>query len=66
MIFFILPMQKIAAPIRPTFMPTMQSYQFAMVDPTAQFEFTCLPEEPTAEPSDSEPVNGALNPPSES
>lgn len=49
-------------------MPSMQSYQFTMVDPTAQFEFTCLPEpeEPTAQPSDSEPVNGAPNPTSES
>ena len=43
-------------------MPSMQSYQFAMVDPTAQFEFTCLPEEPIGQPSDSEPVNGAQNP----
>lgn len=43
-------------------MPSMQSYQFAMVDPTAQFEFTCLPEESIAQPSDSEPANGAQNP----
>jgi len=29
-----------------------------MVDPTAQFEFTCPPEPPIAEPSDSTQTNG--------
>jgi hypothetical protein len=35
-------------------MPTIQSYQFTMVDPTAHFDFTCPPEEP----SDSNQPNG--------
>jgi hypothetical protein len=39
----------------------MQSYQFAMVDPTAQFEFTCPPEAPTTEPSDPNQINGDNN-----
>jgi hypothetical protein len=39
-------------------MPSMQSYQFAMVDPTAQFEFTCPPEAPITEPSDSSQAIG--------
>jgi hypothetical protein len=39
-------------------MPLVQSYQFAMVDPTAQFEFTCPPEAPMTEPSDSSQANG--------
>ncbi len=42
-------------------MPSVQSYQFAMVDPTAQFEFTCQPEPPIAEPSDSTQTNGDNN-----
>jgi hypothetical protein len=32
-----------------------------MVDPTAQFEFTCLPEPPMTEPSDANQANGDTN-----
>jgi hypothetical protein len=39
-------------------MPTIQSYQFTMVDPTAHFDFTCPPEEPITQPSDSSQPNG--------
>lgn len=43
-------------------MPTVQSYQFAMIDPTAQFEFTCLPEPSTTEPSDASQATGDTGP----
>lgn len=42
-------------------MSTIQSYQFAMVDPTAQFEFTCPTGDPITEPSDSSQINGDIN-----
>ena len=47
-------------------MPTMASYQFAMADPTAHFDFTCQPETPITQPSDSNQTNGDNNPPATS
>ncbi|CAF3928348.1 unnamed protein product [Rotaria sp. Silwood2] len=47
-----------AAPLRAPSMPSMQSYQFTMADPTANFDLTCLPETPITEPSDSNQANG--------
>ncbi|CAF4055369.1 unnamed protein product, partial [Adineta steineri] len=43
-----------AAAFRVPYMPTVQSYQFTMIDPTAHFDFTC----PTDEPSDPNQANG--------
>ncbi|CAF4107303.1 unnamed protein product, partial [Rotaria sordida] len=50
-----------AAPIRAPVMSSMQSYQFTMADPTANFDLTCLPETPITEPSDSNQANANHN-----
>ncbi|CAF1350004.1 unnamed protein product, partial [Rotaria sordida] len=49
------------APIRAPVMSSMQSYQFTMADPTANFDLTCLPETPITEPSDSNQANANHN-----
>ncbi|CAF3325380.1 unnamed protein product [Rotaria socialis] len=36
---------------------SMPSYQFAMIDPTANFDLTCMPEPSITEPSDSNQAN---------
>ncbi|UJR33295.1 hypothetical protein I4U23_020746 [Adineta vaga] len=46
-----------AASFRVPYMPTVQSYQFSMIDPTAHFDFTCQPE-PS---SDANQANGDTN-----
>ncbi|CAF2017677.1 unnamed protein product, partial [Rotaria magnacalcarata] len=55
-------LKKLAAPTKTPVVSvqyaySMPSYQFAMVDPTANFDLTCMPEPSITEPSDSNQAN---------
>ena len=43
--------------------PPVQTYQYVMVDPTASFDFLVAPDEPMAQPSDSNQVSDGDIPP---